>query len=85
MNRYENRMDKKVTTYGADGQSVSYTKLSSGDGKLTVTQVDGSTTEISASEKAAKDGSSLSEAKRALKDTNKTLSNYFLKSKSQEY
>lgn len=78
-------MDKKVTTYGADGQSVSYTKLSSGDGKLTVTQVDGSTTEISASEKAAKDGSSLSEAKRALKDTNKTLSNYFLKSKSQEY
>ena len=78
-------MDKKVTTYGADGQSVSYTKLSSGDGKLTVPQVDGSTTEISASEKAAKDGSSLSEAKRALKDTNKTLSNYFLKSKSQEY
>ena len=85
MNRYENRMDKKVTTYGADGQSVSYTKLSSGDGKLTVTQVDGSTTEISASEKAAKDGSGLSEAKRALKDTNKTLSKYFLKSKSQEY
>lgn len=72
----DGKKDKIVTTTGADGNSVTYTKMSSGERQLEVKDAEGNSTKLSTSEMMEK-GVSKSEARGALKDSYDKLSRQF--------